>query len=77
MDGIRYPVENFQHDKDKLQNKSVHALRRKYTLKPPEKQVAPSKRVHQVLPTSVDLRKRGTAPQRLTRGSSAPVQATP
>lgn len=68
MDGIRYPVEDFQHDKDKLQNKSVHAHGRKYTLKGPEKQAAPSKRVHQVLPASVDLRKEGYCPAALDQG---------
>lgn len=68
MDSIRYPVEDFQHDKDKLQTKSVHAHGRKYTLKGPEKQAAPSKRVHQVLPASIDLRKKGYCPAALDQG---------
>ena len=68
MDGIRYPVEDFQHDQDKLQTKSVHAHGRKYTLKGPVKQVVPSKRVHQVLPASIDLRKKGYCPAPLDQG---------
>ena len=68
MEGIRYPVEDFQHDKDKLHNKSVHALGRKHTLKTPVDQVAPSKQVHVALPANVDLRKKGYCPAALDQG---------
>ncbi len=68
MDGIKHKVEDFQHDREKLQNKSVHAHGRKYTLKTPVDQVAPSKQVHQALPANVDLRKKGYCPAALDQG---------
>ena len=68
MDHIRYPVEEFVHDREKLQTKCLHAHRRMYLLKTPDKHVASFKQVPQALPASVDLRKKGYCPAALDQG---------